>query len=130
MKRALLLVALLALPWPEAAASKESSPSSRGRPQVLVVDVAVLRHEFEKGWPHSLYVRLGDTYASFVNHQLDDLLQGKYIDLMPEVKSQVEAIERSSSRPGSSLRSGGWEPIGWGECDHDLILLVRRNGSR
>jgi hypothetical protein len=122
MKRALPGFALLATLLLATAATPDHDAPHRGKRQVIAIDVTVLRHEWQKGWQHSFYVHLGDTWASFVTHQLGHLGEGQYTDVVPEIRSEVESFERAQHGP---TRQGGWEPLGWSDCEHDLILLTR-----
>lgn len=100
-----------------------------GRMQAMVVDLSVLRHEFhDKGWQHSFVVHLGDTWASFVSGQLNALHRGDYSNLVDEVEDLAEDLDRDAKSLGARDPKGGWEPVGWGDCDdaRDLILLRRR----
>ena len=120
-----LFVALLAAALLVSAAAPEPSMPSRGRSQVLAVEVAVLKAEFDRGWQSSFYVSMNDTYGSFVTKQVNYLVEGDYFHLVPELRSQVETLERNTTSPHGRSRSGGWEPLGWGECDRELLLFRR-----
>jgi hypothetical protein len=120
-----LFVALLTAPLLVSAAAPEPSTPSRGRSQVLAVEVSVLRAEFHKGWQSSSHVSMQDTYGSFVTRQVNYLIEGDYFHLLPELRKQVEALDRDTSSRRGRSRPGSWEPLGWAECDRELLLFRR-----
>jgi len=107
----------------------EAERSHRGHEQFLAIDVSALRHEFyDVGWRSSFYVHLDDTYATFVTTQLNRLSEGEYIDLLPEIRSQAEALDRQASFDFDWDEKGGWR---LSECrdaadEEGLIVLTRR----
>ena len=129
MKLATTLCLACGASWILAGPTAGSESVRHGCVQVLAVDVSLLRHEFyDVGWQRSFYVSLGDTYASFVTGQLNRLCEGEYIDLMPQLRAQADALDSEARFRSGSDKHGGWVPVGWSDGDlcHDLLILTRR----
>ncbi len=107
----------------------EAERSHGSHVQFLAIDVSGLRHEFyDVGWRSSFYVHLDDTYATFVTTQLNRLSEGKYIDLLPEIRSQAGALDHEASFDFGCDERGGWR---LSECrdaadEEGLIVLTRQ----
>ena len=128
MKLATALCLACGAPWILAGPTAGSESVRHGSVQILAVDVTLLRHEFfDIGWQRSFYVHLNDTYASFVTCQLNRLYEGEYIDLMPELRKQVESLDREAGFRFGCDERGGWVPIGWhdGGRERDLLVMTR-----